>query len=88
MIGSIHPFETMEFLDYLLRHEYDGVIYFDTFPIREGAEEEAEANLATVRLLIAKIEAVGVDRITAVIDKADGVESQKLRNELLSIAVS
>ena len=86
MIGSIHPFETIEFLYYLLRHDYDGVIYFDTFPIREDAQEEAETNRATVELLIAKIEAVGVDRITQVIEQADGIASQRLRNELMSIA--
>jgi xylose isomerase len=85
MIGSIHPFETMEFLYYLLRYEYDGVIYFDTFPIREEAGLEAETNRRTVELFVEKIRAVGVSRITEVIEAADGIESQKLRNELLGL---
>jgi xylose isomerase len=88
MIGSIHPFETAEFIYYLLRYKYDGVIYFDTFPIREEAEAEALANLATVRLLVEKVKSVGVDHITSVIEKADGVESQLLRNELFSVSVN
>jgi len=87
MVASIHPFETAEFLYYLLKYDYDGVIYFDTFPIREEAEGEAEANLATVTLLVDKLNAVGIDRITDVITKADGIESQKLRNELVRIAL-
>ncbi|WEO76035.1 sugar phosphate isomerase/epimerase [Cryobacterium sp. SO2] len=87
MVASIHPFETLEFLYYLLRYDYDGVIYFDTFPIREEAEAEAEANLATMALLLDKLKAVGIDHITDVINKADGVESQKLRNELVRIAL-
>ena len=87
MIGSIHLFETLEFIYYLLRYEYDGVIYFDTFPIREQAEAEAEANRDTVELLIEKVKAVGLDRITSVIDRADGIESQLLRNEFLTVSV-
>ena len=87
MVASIHPFETLEFLYYLLRYDYDGVIYFDTFPIREEAEAEAEANLATMTLLLDKLNAVGIDHITDVINKADGVESQKLRNELVRVAL-
>ncbi len=87
MIGSIHPFETLEFLYYLRRYGYDDVIYFDTFPIRENAQDEAEMNRATVELLMAKIDAVGVDHITSVIAKADGIASQNLRNLLLSAPV-
>ncbi|MBF4577536.1 sugar phosphate isomerase/epimerase [Frondihabitans sp. VKM Ac-2883] len=87
MIGSIHPFETLEFIYYLLKYGYDAPIYFDTFPIREEAEAEARANLATIQLLIEKVQAVGVDHITEVIQKADGVAAQKLRNELLGISV-
>ncbi len=84
MIGSIHPFETLEFLYYLRKYGYDDVIYFDTFPIRENAQDEAETNRATVELLMAKIDAVGVDHITSVIAEADGIASQNLRNLLLS----
>lgn len=87
MIGSIHPFETLEFLYYLRKYGYDDVIYFDTFPIRENAQDEAETNRATVELLMAKIDAVGVDRITSVIAEADGIASQNLRNLLLSAPV-
>ncbi|WP_295825382.1 sugar phosphate isomerase/epimerase [uncultured Microbacterium sp.] len=87
MIGSIHPFETLEFLYYLRKYGYDDVIYFDTFPIRENAQDEAETNRATVELLMAKIDAVGVDHITSVIAEADGIASQNLRNLLLSAPV-
>lgn len=84
MVGSIHVFETIEFLYYLLRYGYDSVIYFDTFPIRENAQDEAETNKATVEALIAKVRAYGVDRMTQVIESADGIAAQRLRNELLT----
>lgn len=88
MIGSVHPFETMEVIYFLLRHDWDGVIYFDTFPIRENAQDEAETNRATVELFIEKVKAVGVDRITAVIESQDGIAAQQLRNELLGLGAA
>lgn len=85
MVGSIHPFETLEFLYFLLRHGYDDVIYFDTFPIREKPREEAAANLATVGQFIERLESLGINRITEVVSSADGIASQKLRHELFGL---
>jgi xylose isomerase len=82
MIASVHPWETAEFLYYLLRHNYDAVIYFDTFPKREVAAAEAVANADTVDLLVSKLEKYGIDRITALIQEEDGVKTQLFRNAL------
>lgn len=83
MIGSVHPWETVEFLYYLLRHDYQHVIFFDTFPKRESASAEAVANADSVDLLVRKIEDYGIDSITAVIAAQDGIASQRLRLALL-----
>lgn len=83
MIASVHPWETAEFLYYLLREGYDGVIYFDTFPKRESPKDEAVANAATVDLLVDKLTSYGIDRITDLINEQDGVKSQQFRNALL-----
>ena len=83
MIGSVHPFETAEMLYYLLRYGYQGVIYFDTFPRRESASQEAAANVEMMDLLLAKLTSYGIDRITGVVDQADGVQAQYLRLALL-----
>ena len=45
MIGSVRIVETLEFLWYLRRGPFDGVVYFDTFPIRENPELEAAENV-------------------------------------------
>lgn len=84
MIGSIHPFETAELLYYLSRYNYDGVIYFDTFPKRESAVEEAAANVTMTELLLKKVAALGIDRITDVIRTSDGIQSQSIRTALLT----
>lgn len=84
MIGSVHPWETAEFVYYLLRHDYQGAIYFDTFPKREAAADEAIANADAVDLLVRKVEEYGLDRIATVIAAQDGIESQRLRLALLA----
>lgn len=83
MVGSVHPWETAELLYYLLRYEYSGVLYFDTFPRRESASAEAVANARTVNLLVAKLTDYGVDRVTELIREEDGIKSQLFRNALL-----
>ncbi|HET6497800.1 MAG TPA: sugar phosphate isomerase/epimerase family protein [Coriobacteriia bacterium] len=83
MVASIHTWETLEFLYYLLRYNYEGVIYFDTFPSREDPREEAVTNAETVDLLIAMLTSFGIDRITELVSKSDGIQAQLFRNSLL-----
>ncbi len=56
MVGSVHPVQTVELLVALEHMDYDGVIYFDTFPDQGGlnAIEEARTNL----LMAMKLRAV------------------------------
>ena len=45
VLGSVHPQQTLECLLWLQRIQYDGHLYFDTFPINEDPVREAEANI-------------------------------------------
>ena len=45
LLGSVHPQQTLECLLWLQRTQYDGHLYFDTFPINEDPVREAEANI-------------------------------------------
>lgn len=83
MVASVHPWETAEFLYYLLRYDYAGVIYFDTFPRREDPEVEVLSNVRIVDRLTEKIQAFGVDNITEIVQKQDGIASHELLNDLL-----
>lgn len=78
MIGTSTPFKTLEMMYYLKKHNYDGVIYFDTFPIIEGATEECERNIEMINYMEEMIDNVGLDYIQSVIDKNDAVEASKL----------
>lgn len=78
MIGTSTPFKTLEFLYYLKKHGYDGVIYFDTFPVIEDAEKETECNIRMLKQFDAMIDKTGLDKIQSVIDRNDATEAAKL----------
>lgn len=78
MVGMTNFIQTLEFMYYLKKEKYEGVIYFDTFPIRENEVKECEANIQMVKQLDKMIDRVGLDRIEKVIDQNDALEVQKL----------
>lgn len=63
MIGSCTLPQTLEFIYYMKKYNYEGVVYFDTFPIREGAVKECEYNIKMFNKLINVIDEIGMDSI-------------------------
>src|SRR3954462_9345777 len=55
MVGAVPLRATLELLRQIRRDDYDGALYFDTFPDASGLDPvaECEANIATVRRLLA-----------------------------------
>lgn len=84
MIGMATPVKTLEFLYYLKKHDYSHAIYFDTFPVIEGAEEECAQNIAMLEMLSGALDRVGVKSIQDVIDANDAVKAAKLVRSLFS----
>lgn len=78
MVGTSTPFKTLEMLYYLKKHNYNGVIYFDTFPIIEGALEECERNIEMIEYMDQLIDQKGLENIQSIIDKNDAIEASKL----------
>ena len=48
IFGSMHPHFALEEMYYLLLHNYDGHVHFDTFPQRTDPVIEAEKNIYNV----------------------------------------
>ena len=48
-LGTVHPSMTLEFIYWLQRFDYQGHIYFDTFPKNEDPVREAEFNIRRFR---------------------------------------
>ena len=78
IFGSVNLGLSLEFVYYLKKYHYEGVVFFDTFPIREGAAEETQANIDAFEKLSDLVDSVGLEAIGDVISKCDGVSAQKL----------
>ncbi|MFI3171341.1 MAG: sugar phosphate isomerase/epimerase family protein [Eubacteriales bacterium] len=78
IFGSINHALTAEFVYYLEKYKYDGVVFFDTFPIREDAAEETQANIDAFIKYSKIIDSIGVDEIDKVVLKQNGIDAQKL----------
>lgn len=74
MTGSVSTIQTMEFIYYLLRNSYDGVIYFDTFPIREDPVFECESNILWVETIAKRLE-----------EKMDVIQNAQYTHDAISL---
>lgn len=78
IFGSINHALTAEFVYYLKKYDYQGVVFFDTFPIREEAMPETKANIDAFEKYAEIIDSIGVDTIDEIVWKQNGIEAQKL----------
>jgi len=63
IIGSATPVKTFEFFYYLKKFNYSGLVYFDTFPIRENAYWETEMNIKVFNRIWNRLDEIGMDTI-------------------------
>lgn len=78
MVGTVSPIQTLEFLYYVKKHNFDGVIYFDTFPVRENPMDETKQNIKLVETYNRILERVGMDKIQEIINENDGIAVSNL----------
>lgn len=85
IIGSVSTLQTLEFIYYMKRYDYDGPIFFDTFPLREDPVAELELNIELFEAYSNLIDEIGMNRIATMIRAGDPVASQRelLLNTLL-----
>ena len=84
MIGTVHLLQTLEFIYYAKKYNYNGINYFDTFPIREDAIKECEQNIVMYKKLDEFIDSVGLDKIDELIHQEDAIQVQKLLLQLIN----
>lgn len=83
IFGALNFSQSAEFIYYLERYSYDGVVFFDTFPIREESRAECQANIDAFELIKAKVDRIGVDGINDIVSKHDGISAQHLILDML-----
>lgn len=84
MVGTVHPFKTLELFYYLVKYGYQDVIYFDTFPKREDAVRECEMNIQFSHQMEAAVNKIGIEEISKIIDKESGIAAAELMSRVLS----
>jgi L-rhamnose isomerase len=82
LVGSVHPWQTLELLATLRRYDYRGTIYFDTFPVREDPAAESAANIARVRALEAMLDRLDAGQLAELQTRHDALEVQALLHEV------
>jgi len=78
MLGSVHFMQTLEFIYYAKRYNYDGLIYFDTFPLREDPVAECEQNIKMYKALDSFLDRFGLDKVEEIIQSENALQAQKL----------
>ena len=81
--GTISIPQTLEFIYYLKKFKYDGVIYFDTFPIRENPYEEISANIDLFKKYSEIIDKIGIQKLENMVSQSEGLTMSKILLEIL-----
>ncbi len=84
MIGSVNPLRLIEFIYYLKRCNYRGMIYFDTFPQPVDPAAECRANIQTFLAAERFLERMGVRRMRDAIEGRNPLKSQELLVAMLN----
>lgn len=84
MVGTVHPFKTLELFYYLKKYDYQEVIYFDTFPKRENAMDECRINRKMCGLLEQVIDRIGIEQIGKIISRESGEAAAELMARVLA----
>jgi xylose isomerase len=71
---------------YLKKYDFKGAVYFDTFPKREGAVAECEANVRMCRLIEKMIDNYGIENIDKVVTEQEGTAAANLMVDLIAAA--
>lgn len=83
MVGSVHPWQTLELLLVLGDGGYDGTLYFDTFPVLEDPATECAANVATVHRYLAILERLDGTALAAARASHDALSVRHLLVDLV-----
>lgn len=84
IFGAVNLSQSIEFVYYLKKYHYDGVVFFDSFPVREDTEAEINANIATFKKISALIDKIGMEAFETVISRNNGVASQQFLIDILA----
>ncbi len=77
-VGSVNSWRTVELLYTLRKHQYDGLIYFDTFPDRVDPARELAANIHSVERYTAAVERLDLVALEQAQATQDSLTAQRI----------
>ncbi len=84
LAGSANLVGLLEFVYYLKKYDYSGLIYFDTFPDRVDPVAECKANIDTVNAASAWVERYGLRKMQEITEESSPLGVHKVILELLN----
>ena len=82
MVGSVHPWQTLELLAELRSGGFVGTIYFDTFPDRVNPAAECAANVKSVQRMLRLLDRVPLDELRQAQAGQDAVTAMRIMQGL------
>lgn len=83
MVGSVHPWHTLELLAELRKGGFSGTLYFDTFPDRIDPARECAANVETVRRMLGLLDRIPLEELRRAQEGQDAISATRLMQGLL-----
>lgn len=78
ILGSVSFMQTLEFIYYMKKYNYDGAIFFDTFPLREDPVGELALNIRLFKRMSDFLDEIGMDKIADLVSKQDALKVNEL----------
>jgi len=83
VVGTVHFWETLEFLYYLNRSSFEGWLGLDIFPYREDATEACSLSIENINYMLTVVDRVDYDRLKALQKEADALAAFRYMKSLL-----
>jgi xylose isomerase len=85
MVGSVHLVETLEFIYWLKRVDYQGWLTLDIFPYREDGVKAAIESRDWLEAMFRAVDRISMDEFDAVIQGGDACEASALVRRALNV---
>lgn len=82
-VGTVHFFETLEFLYYLYHSNYEGWLGLDIFPYRENPSLACQVSIENIKWMLAIVEKIDVATLRGYQKKADALSAFRYVKSLI-----
>jgi xylose isomerase len=82
-VGTVHFWETIEFIYYLNLSKYDGWLGLDIFPYREDAAEACDFSIKNIQTMLKIVNRINLNQLHRIQKEANAIESIRYIQSLM-----